>query len=389
MKCELARDLIILYAEDLCSKETAKDLEEHLKQCQECSKRLEEYKRELEETKTENAEVDDLQPMKKVKKKLVRGKIKIAILCIVLVGILGTVGYLSYGQITNECMSFSTLADVIKIKSVCKSLVKGDTEPFINILAYRIENQYSAASSKEFNDFEGYVSMIDEGVKKASDYYFAGKDITIKVNGIDHYSYDIKEPADVTKTDFTIGFYEGKELVYEMAFGKVGVDSYIIYEVPQNGEPSFTQSVLPFYDANLDICLHYATKKNYTNLIEKNTDKAGAGIALAITIEGTEEEKNAYRERLLGKMQNLCDEGWYYKDAMYFVDEYDAKAGKWIYKVWFMLEEQSSGKIVMIEQKFHYYGQQLYAMKDSSAVIIGEDGEILEEIKEQMIEIFE
>ena len=45
MNCELARDLIILYAEDLCSDKTAEELKAHLEQCSECSKRLEEYKK--------------------------------------------------------------------------------------------------------------------------------------------------------------------------------------------------------------------------------------------------------------------------------------------------------------------------------------------------------
>ena len=49
MKCELAKDLIILYAEDLCSKETKVELEEHLEKCPECKKRLEEYKKELKD----------------------------------------------------------------------------------------------------------------------------------------------------------------------------------------------------------------------------------------------------------------------------------------------------------------------------------------------------
>ena len=75
MKCELAKDLIILYAEDLCSEETAEELKTHLEQCPECSKRFEEYKKELEDNKEENSSINDevsreaSKPMKKVKKK--------------------------------------------------------------------------------------------------------------------------------------------------------------------------------------------------------------------------------------------------------------------------------------------------------------------------------
>ena len=95
MKCGLAKDLIILYAEDLCSKETAEELIAHLENCPECSERLSEYKKELENKKTENIESNDetgkeaLMPLKKVKKKLVMGKVKVVILCVILAMIIG------------------------------------------------------------------------------------------------------------------------------------------------------------------------------------------------------------------------------------------------------------------------------------------------------------
>ncbi len=394
MKCKLAKDLIILYAEDLCSKETADELKEHLEKCPDCCKRLGEYKKELEDKKTETVLVNDevgrevLTPMKKVKKKLVRGKIKITILCIILVGIIGGLGFLSYGQITNECMSFSALADAAKIYSVCKSLSNGDTEPFMDIIAYRVADQYAVTGSEELEDFDAYIAQVESDVKSACEYYFAGKDVTVKIHGIDQYPYAQEEPTDITNTDITIGFYEKNELLYELAFGKVSTDKFIVYELPQNGAPAFTKSMLPFYDVNLDICLHYVTKKAYNDLMEGKVDKTGAGLALAITIEGTDEEKNIYRDMLIERVQQLCDEGWYYKDVMYFVDEYDITAGKWIYKVWFMLENQSGGEIVMIEQKFHYFRQQLYVIEDSPAVIIGADEVLLEDIERQLLEVF-
>ena len=54
-----------------------------------------------------------------------------------------------------------------------------------------------------------------------------------------------------------------------------------------------------------------------------------------------------------------------------------------------MLENQSDGEIVMIEQKFHYFRQQLYVIEDSPAVVIGSEGELPAEIKTQLQEIFQ
>lgn len=395
MKCELAKDLIILYAEELCSKETADDLKEHLENCPECTKRLEEYKRELEEKCEENREKsditdrEDLKPLKKVKKKLVRGKIRIAVLGVILAVILGGLVFLSYGQVTNECLSFSVLADTVKIHSVSTALTKGDVDPFMDILAYRVQDQYTVTGSTELEDFDAYIAQVELDVKNACEYYFEGKDVTVKIQGIDQYPYAEEEPTDITNTDITIGFYEKNVLICELAFGKVSADKFIVYELPKNSEHSFTISILPYYDATLDICLHYATKKVYNNLTENISDKAGAGLPLVITTEGTDEEKNEYMMLGINKIQALCDAGWYYKDVMYFVDEYDVNAGKWIYKVWFMLEDQNSGNLVMIEQKFHYYDQQLYVMDESPAVIIATDGSISADVEDQMLTVFE
>ncbi len=395
MKCELARDLIILYAEDLCSSETAEELKVHLEQCPECSKRLEEYKKELEDNKAEyttandEAARDDLKPMKKVKKKLVMGKVKIAILCAILAVIIGGLGLLSYGQITNECMSFSSLADTARIYSVCKSLADGDTKPFMDIIAHRIADQYTVTGASELENFDAYIAQVEKDAKNACEYYFSGKDVKVKINDIYQNPYSGEEPTDITYIDITIGFYEKDELLYELAFGKVSEGNFIIYELPQNDTPAFTTSLLPYYDANLDICLHFATQKTYNNLLEGKTDNAGAGLALAVTTEGTDQEKEAYRNQVMENMQALCDEGWYYKDVMYFVDDYDVTDGKWVYKVWFMLENQSNKELVMVEQKFHYYNQQLYVIDNSPAVIIGTEGELGTDIKAQIPEVFQ
>ena len=53
-----------------------------------------------------------------------------------------------------------------------------------------------------------------------------------------------------------------------------------------------------------------------------------------------------------------------------------------------MLEEQSSGNVVMLEQKFHCYRNQLYVINSSQAVIIGTEGEVSADIKTQMQNVF-
>ena len=41
MKCELAKDLMTLYVEGMCSDASKEELEKHLQECPECAKQLE------------------------------------------------------------------------------------------------------------------------------------------------------------------------------------------------------------------------------------------------------------------------------------------------------------------------------------------------------------
>ena len=96
------------------------------------------------------------------------------------------------------------------------------------------------------------------------------------------------------------------------------------------GETSLT-------DEQLEVLLERAVRKALNHFFWKSDDNP------------TDEEKENYRYQIIEKVQALCDANWYYKEVMYFVDEYDINAGKWIYKVWFMVENQSNGELVMID----------------------------------------
>ena len=52
MKCEIIRDLMPLYLDDICSDETKKTVEEHLADCEECRKYMKQMQTELEVEKT-------------------------------------------------------------------------------------------------------------------------------------------------------------------------------------------------------------------------------------------------------------------------------------------------------------------------------------------------
>ena len=75
MTCEIIKDLLPLYADGICSEESAAQIKVHLEECEECRRKLEHYQASIAQKETQDAREDDmLRPMKKVKRKLRRHK---------------------------------------------------------------------------------------------------------------------------------------------------------------------------------------------------------------------------------------------------------------------------------------------------------------------------
>ncbi len=110
MKCSIAEDLLPLYVEEICSEETRKELEEHIKNCKECRAKLQAYKTDVtlppvpgdntatEDTASRPDEKLAVDSMKKVKKKLSVRKTVTLLLSLVLIVVLGTIGILFWGN---------------------------------------------------------------------------------------------------------------------------------------------------------------------------------------------------------------------------------------------------------------------------------------------------
>lgn len=96
VSCEIIRDLLPLYAEDIASKETCLMVEKHMESCPSCRKELEEMK-----TKTvENLPMDrDARPLKKLKNTLFKNKLK-TIAFTVIITLLVTITAITIANLT-------------------------------------------------------------------------------------------------------------------------------------------------------------------------------------------------------------------------------------------------------------------------------------------------
>lgn len=94
MKCEIIRDLLPLYIDGLTSKESNQEIEKHLKNCEECQKYYQEMTGDIDIFSViTNEEIEDVNLIKKIKKKNRKKALGIFVGAFVLSGVLMGVGF--------------------------------------------------------------------------------------------------------------------------------------------------------------------------------------------------------------------------------------------------------------------------------------------------------
>ena len=404
MKCEIAKDLLALYVDDLCSPETRKELEAHLKDCPECAQRLENYRKELKRDLAEEDKKGEIvtenkaeaEPMKKVGKKLKKSRIGVIVLSLALLLILGGIGVLSFGEATNCGPSFTMISDMIKIKSACKDLSRGDTQAFAKLMAMRLEDEYVLRATDAFADMDAYEAEIEKNMKDAYEYYFKGKDIKVKFGEIGMIPYAERGTADEAESYILVNFYEGDTLLRTMEFTKVSNGYFVVYEgVNQSTDnplaPSFTDGLITYDDILYKIAMPYAAQSTYNKLKSGENGKMGGGLALIVEKPG-EDENDEFSAKIRERMEFLRDNGCYIKNVTYNLSEYDNTIGKWIYKVWITYEDQSTNAVFVTEQKFISHNNRLYVKEGENAYlssITADEKGINKEVVQTAIQMFE
>lgn len=94
MKCEIIRDLLPLYIDGLTSKESNQEIEKHLKNCEECQKYYQEMTWDIDNFSViTNEEIEDVNLIKKIKKKNRKKALGIFVGAFVLSGVLMGVSF--------------------------------------------------------------------------------------------------------------------------------------------------------------------------------------------------------------------------------------------------------------------------------------------------------
>ncbi len=206
MKCNIARDLLPLYFDGLCSEETEQLLAQHFETCEDCrtlKESLEAEQSAQEDNKfngntlehiAEQRQKNSLAPLKKVNKKIKRKNRLLVVCCFFLILFIGTNSVLLYGQFNKKGISYEYIFDAVRFHFIGKEFAKANIEPLYNCLAdgYGLRDQESAAVQRAYMKDSASDSIYHEDMKRIIsekyNQFFSGKNL--KYKGIHEIGYD-------------------------------------------------------------------------------------------------------------------------------------------------------------------------------------------------------
>ncbi|MGN0650743.1 MAG: zf-HC2 domain-containing protein [Oscillospiraceae bacterium] len=202
--CDMAKDLIPLYSEGLCSEESRLAVENHLSECESCRKLLE---MPIEQDNEQHIpEKDNI--FKKLNRKMKRSKLCIIALSVILVLIVGAVGFLAVGQLVKGegMISFDTIAQSAEARKLVGYIADKD---FTSYVCSIFDNNLRHITDND----AAYERIQAKNTKELADAYKAAFGNT-GVRSIDiHSCYTVPAEANsIVRSDCIIKYDDGSML---------------------------------------------------------------------------------------------------------------------------------------------------------------------------------
>lgn len=244
IKCCVVKDILPLYAENLCSEETAEIVKEHIENCESC-RRLSE-KVEIEE-KTPEKIPDEAKAMKKINRKIKRSKkAVIAAICAVLaVSIPSAVLWGNMFWQNEKIPSFETIARNNEIEEFSNLIENGKFHSFAKQISL---NNVEAVYFENMGDKE--TGSIPEAELEKANGYAANL-----VNAYNVLIGDAKEVEADCRTYYSTDMFEEsqgrKGLLSEITVEYSGGETLIFYVIKENGRFVWSCTSDGSFDENL------------------------------------------------------------------------------------------------------------------------------------------
>ena len=162
ISCDVIKDLLILYEDDVCSMESRKAVEDHLKECTECSN----YFRKLQSTDAVIAEeikeqfvAEDTTFHKGLKK--IRRRWLISVLAVFMLIPVMMLGVMGYHEKHREGIAFSNLDDIYRCMRYLRYIEEKEFEKAVEMVDFS-EDSYKLVTSVADMSVEQYQEYMKE-----------------------------------------------------------------------------------------------------------------------------------------------------------------------------------------------------------------------------------
>lgn len=406
-KCSVYEDLLPLYVEGLCSDDTKKEMEAHIKECKKCSEKLKLYRMEIqtenleseskknisektqdsEKTKLSAGDQKAVDSMKKVKKKLSARKLAAILLGIALIIVVGAVGVLYVGECTGESLNFTTIANLSTVRKISKDLCKGNVDTLIDY-TYFDEKTIYINQVEDKNEIA--TQRQKDKVTQALEYYFHGEKFKYKIVGLEFmYDNDLKTGV----SEYWNGDYMNPAAVIEVQY--YNKDTSVNIHYYQRADRKFTydddivgicENVPSFDSIEGDDTICYIISKAVERKYAEKKSPAGS-LSLLFRYPVPAEEYSQWSGTIRGRVDALFEKGYTVSEMLYKTDSFDEEHHCLVYKCYFIIVNGAGEQLIMT-QNFYYTEYDFYIIDGAPAQVVNVSDGFPKEMVEETLDLF-
>lgn len=347
MKCDIIRDLIPVCIEGLCSEESVKEIQEHIKDCEKC-RILYEKIPVVENVPPENMP-DESKAFRKINKKIKKGKLKIIILSVLLIAVISAVSYLSYNQITKRSgtRSFETIIQTMEVKHIMNYLAEGDVEKYVD-----------SVSKAEFDDYymnDTIIQSIRESdIQKLNNAYdeFTKENPIESVKVSSYYEQNLNRDS-IVYSDILIKTKneELNFLAVKESDGKYKIlNSFILFYEPWQENSAKFQNTLSYINNHSHINTNIISKllcKNFNNS-KKSPESTVKFIVCRFNTD--------CRENISENMIDFYNKGFTVENAFFSPFQIDTDKNMFFYNIAIIAKDSNGSAIMNTRIYYDEYG---------------------------------
>ncbi len=381
MKCSVIKDLLPTYADDLCSEETRKEIDEHLESCESCSELFENAKADLTSELKPLSDKEKIKPFAKIRKKMRKNLVATIILSVLILAILGFLGVLIVGQVYKDSglPNFERIEMRYESKKLVKDFLDGDIDTFMSKISC-------------LDGFDGpyyYEYVYNDNkvkIKELYDEYIKGKTYKIvEYSDVYNNMYKLDNSGKIMKSQLSssiIVSFENDFCIHFQAWRDGSSNQFNMYAYPSNSWGDYVEDdegLIEFGERFEFICNYYQMAEAFdrtTEFIFKWDDFKDSLDAFPESVTWKRFDKDCIKN-IIGFMSDDTK----IIDCYIAPREYDYDKNK-VYTTFVVTAQTPDGKKAILKEKAYYEFSYKYDFDSSTAEVFGDfDEEKTEQFK--------